>query len=129
MGSNEALDELDEVRSPRQRPAPKRGGDAKAVILELVTFRRMVAPLLIQVLFWVGLFCLLANSAWMVVAGVGSMVALRDGWGALLLALWGLGALFSLAVGTLLLRLWCELAIVLFRCHEALHVLATRKED
>jgi hypothetical protein len=125
--SNATVEPIEEVDQPDRDT--DRHTNGKNVAWELLTFRRMVAPIIIQVLFWVGLGGLVVNSSWMVVAGIGSVAALRNAWGLLLLVAWCLAAVVSFIVGTLLLRLYCELAIVLFRCQESLHFLASHQKQ
>ena len=80
---------------------------------DFLAFRKMVTPAIIQVIFWIGvLVC--------VIAGLGAIVggsALPSGFGG------GGGALSGfliLVFGPLLVRVYCELLIVLFRIYDSL---------
>ncbi len=68
---------------------------------EFFSFRQMVTPLIIQVLFWVGV-------AGSVVVG---LAALGDS---------PLGGLLIIVLGPLFVRIYCELLIVIFRIHDSL---------
>jgi hypothetical protein len=68
---------------------------------EFLSFRQMVTPVIIQVLFWLGV-------AGTVLAG---LVALGDSPGS---------GLALIILGPLIVRIYCELLIILFRMHESL---------
>lgn len=78
---------------------------------EFLRFRRMVTPVLIQLLFWLGV-------VGTVVFGVVSM--LNDD------VLMGLAVLL---LGPIAVRVYAELLIVLFRIHSALQRMATQLEQ
>jgi len=70
---------------------------------DFVTFRRMLAPVLVQVIFWGGvLLC--------IVSGIVT-IATRHEW---------LLGLETLIVGPIFFRLACELIILFFRMNETL---------
>jgi hypothetical protein len=69
---------------------------------ELLSFRKMITPILIQVLFWIGL----------VTVVIGGVVAILGG-----MALQGLGMII---VGPLVVRVYCELTVVVFKIYETL---------
>ena len=74
-----------------------------------LTFRKMIAPILIQILFWVWLTLNLIGSIyWMTVGG----------W----FVLFGF---LLLIFGSLAVRLWCEVLIVLFRMYESLREISS----
>ena len=80
---------------------------------DFLAFRKMVTPAIIQVIFWIGvLVC--------VIAGLGAMIggsALPAGMGG------GRGVLSGfliLVFGPILVRVYCELLIVLFRIYDSL---------
>jgi hypothetical protein len=68
---------------------------------DFFSFRQMVTPVIIQVLFWLGV-------AVSVVAG---LFALGES---------PLGGLLLIVLGPLVVRIYCELLIVLFRIHDSL---------
>ena len=77
---------------------------------DFLTFRRMVTPLIIQVLFWVG-------------AGASALFGLIT----IVTGLSGFGSGYAVLVGLLLLvggplvvRIYCELLILAFRMNETL---------
>ena len=70
--------------------------------MDFLVFRRMVVPVLVQVLFWIGVaLCI-----------IGALVLIAGG-GALL----GLVLLF---LGPFMGRIYCELVMVIFRINETL---------
>jgi hypothetical protein len=75
-------------------------------------FRSMVTPVIIQILFWVGVLICLIGGAIMVVYGASHV---QDGQGQYL---WQGVLLFVL--GPLGVRVYCEILIVFFRINETL---------
>jgi hypothetical protein len=69
---------------------------------EFFSFRRMITPVLIQVIFWLGV-------AISVIGGIGLIAGDRPGLG----ILW-------IVIGPLVVRVYCELLIVIFRIHDSL---------
>lgn len=97
-------DDMDRPRSIR-RPASAAGLN----FVDVITFRRMVAPFLIMVAFWIGLAAAILVSLFLMIMGV-----INNNLGA---AFFGFLSLFF---GPLLVRLWCEVTIVVFRINESL---------
>lgn len=80
-------------------------------VKELLGFRQMITPLIIQVLFWIGVVVC-------VIAGLSSIVggaASQYGGGGRVLA-----GVLTLLLGPLVVRVYCELLIVLFRVRDLL---------
>jgi len=71
---------------------------------EFLSFRKFVTPAVIQVIFWLGILGVIAGSIIQMTAG---------GWAILL-------GFISLVLGSLLVRVWCELIILLFRIYDSL---------
>lgn len=101
----------DEPESPRRaRPT----GQASAFV-EFLLFRRMIAPLVIQIIFWIGAVAMFLGG--LIVAGIsiiniGSQPAVAI-----------LGAVYGLAysvIGPIVLRVYCEVLIVFFRMYETM---------
>ncbi len=84
---------------------------------DFVTFRRMVTPIIIQILFWIGVVVVLIGG---IIAFFGGLISgIGDGdVGAIFGAL--LGAPLLTIVGLLLVRLYSELLIVIFRINDTL---------
>lgn len=88
---------------------PVHGAAEEGVVKDFLTFRRMISPVIIQVIFWVGLVVVLA-------VGVGLIVEGSQGshdeflWGGIAVCL----------VGPLVWRIYCEVTILFFRMHETL---------
>lgn len=77
---------------------------------EFLSFRRMITPLIIQGLFWVGTgFCALAG-----LVMIGGGLSASGGGSAVL------GGLVLLVAGPAVVRVYCELLILLFRMNETL---------
>ena len=66
---------------------------------DFLAFRRMVTPVLIQVIFWIGILGV-------VIYGFQTVG--------------GLESILIIVVGALLVRVWCELLILAFRINETL---------
>jgi hypothetical protein len=69
---------------------------------EYLTFRRLITPSLVQIVFWLGL-------VFIVIIGLGTMFT----W-----SFWQ--GLAILVLGPLVLRIYCEIVIVLFRINNTL---------
>lgn len=97
------------------RPAPS--GGRSNYWIDLLMFRRMIAPTIIIILFWLGVAGSLLVALLYGVFGLMMMTA-RDG------ALPGLGlivvAFLSVPINILIVRLYCELLIVIFRINDSL---------
>ena len=78
---------------------------------DFLSFRKMITPIIIQVLFWVG-------AAGMVIASLVTMVSSLSRYGS------GIGGFFGgllmLVIGPVMVRVYCELLILLFRMNETL---------
>lgn len=69
---------------------------------DYLTFRKMITPVLIRGIFWLGMIMVLVQAI-----GVGRVTNPLFG-------------LFALVLGSLAWRVTCELALILFRIYEAL---------
>lgn len=85
---------------------------------DFLTFRRMISPVIIQVIFWVGLLVFLAVGVGLIVEGAKRS---RDE------LLW-LGIAVCL-VGPLVWRIYCEVTILFFRMNETLTDIRNRLEQ
>jgi len=72
---------------------------------EYLTFRKMITPMVIQVVFWLG-------AIGFIIGGIGTMFAGQAGG--------FLKGLVVLVLGTLMWRIWCELVIVFFSMNDSL---------
>jgi hypothetical protein len=72
---------------------------------DFLAFRRMVTPLIIQILFWVGILACIIFGLLILVKSRGGIVAIIDG--AVLVLL-----------GPIVVRVICEMIITLFRIEE-----------
>jgi hypothetical protein len=99
----------DDIDDELRRPIRKPGGGSGFV--DILMFRRMVAPYLIIILFWVMLVGVILGS-------LGSIgVGLTQGGRGIPFVLIGV---VYLVIGPLAVRLWCEVMIVIFRINETL---------
>jgi hypothetical protein len=71
---------------------------------EFLSFRKFVTPAVIQIVFWL---LILANLVWSIIIMTGG------GWNILI----GFIAIF---LGSLMIRVYCELIILLFRIYDSL---------
>jgi hypothetical protein len=83
----------------------------EAIMEDFLQFRKMITPIIIQILFWVGV----------AVAVIGALVVMAmsfssSGGGAIQF----LGGLVMLVVGPVIVRVYCELLILFFRMNETL---------
>jgi len=78
---------------------------------DFLRFKKMLTPVFIEIIFWiasvVGMFGGLAT----VIRGLG----MRYGGGGVVL-----GGLVMMIVAPLVVRIWCELMLVIFKIHESL---------
>lgn len=79
---------------------------------DFLTFRTMVTPVIIQVLFWIGVAFSIIGGLIMIVAGLAD---LNRGGPALMLV----GMMYIVA-GPVVVRVYCELLILFFRMNETL---------
>lgn len=78
---------------------------------DFLAFRKMITPLIIQIIFWIGVaVCVLVGLA-SIIAGVGN----HYGGGSQVL-----GGVLVLILGPLAVRVNCELLIIIFRIHDRL---------
>lgn len=78
---------------------------------DFLTFRKMITPMIIQVLFWIGAVVSVIAGIIMIIGGASSPY----GGGAAVLT-----GLLLLVLGPLAVRIYCELLIILFRMNETL---------
>jgi len=78
---------------------------------EYLTFRRMITPVIIQILFWIGVVLCVIGGIIGIVQGAGAE------YGGGRLVLFGLLTLF---LGPVFVRVYCELIIIFFRIHDTL---------
>jgi hypothetical protein len=77
---------------------------------EFLSFRKMITPIFIQVVFWIGV-------ALCVIIGISQIVMGANSYGGGAVVLMGL---ITLVIGPLFVRIYCELLILLFRIHDEL---------
>jgi uncharacterized membrane protein len=83
---------------------------------DYLSFRKFVTPAIIQVIFWVGIACIVVVSLMMM---VGASLSPYGGGGMILMGL------LYLVFGSFFWRVWCELMLIVFRIYDELHLLRT----
>jgi len=74
---------------------------------DFLAFRRMITPLIIQIIFWIGA----------VIVFVGGIAAVATADGGAGQIVWGI---ILMILGPLWVRIWCEVIILFFRMNETL---------
>jgi len=76
---------------------------------EFLTFRKMITPVVIQVLFWIGVALVVIAGIVMIVIGIyqGALVPM-------------FGGLLYILLGPIFVRVYCEVIMVFFRMLDAL---------
>ena len=101
-----------DYRSPQPSGPPSERGK---YLVDLLFFRRLIAPTMIQILFWIGVGSALLSGLITMLMG---LITLFRGEPVGLLMI--LGGLVYIPIGVLLVRLWCEVMILFFRMNETL---------
>ncbi len=110
-------EEEDEDESP---PAmtPESYGPPRNPLVDVLLFRMMITPIIIQFLFWLGVIACVIGGGITLVVAIGLMVSGNsDVTAAFIQALLGLGLI---VLGPLAIRLVCELNILFFRIYDTL---------
>jgi len=81
---------------------------------DFLAFRRMITPLVIQIIFWLGLIgCVLG--------GIGSIImSVVSGGGGSNIIIGILMGLGMMVIGPVVVRIYCEVLILFFRMNETL---------
>lgn len=77
---------------------------------DFLAFRRMITPIIIQIVFWIGIIGMLVLGIWAIVDGVSSE---SDTGGVI-------GGVLILIFGPIIWRVFCEILILTFRIIETL---------
>ncbi len=80
--------------------------------MEFLTFRKFIAPVVIQVIFWLGV-------VGVVIVGVLAIVQGGRGYGGQAI----LGGILMIVFGPIIVRLYCEIIILWFRIYETLNAI------
>jgi len=78
---------------------------------DYLTFRKMITPIIIQILFWIGAVGSVLWALFIIFSGV----TISYGGGRLVLA-----GLIMLFLGPIIVRIFCELLVSIFRINETL---------
>lgn len=85
-----------------------------------LSFDKMITPIFIKIAFWLGVIGSLIGGVGMMISGL-----LSDQFGFFQI----LGGLFILLVGPLIVRIYCELLIILFKMHQSIHEIKVSLSD
>lgn len=87
---------------------------------DFLKFKRMVTPVIIQILFWIGVVLCVLGGVGMMIGGV---VTHQHGGSAVL------AGLLLLVLGPLMVRVYCEILIVLFTINDTLTDIKNKMRD
>jgi hypothetical protein len=92
----------------------------RATLMEYLVFRKMITPLIIQIIFWLGIAAV----------GIGCLVMLIGGLvsGGLAIVAGLFGSLIAFVLGAVTVRVYCELLIVAFRILDTLGEIKSQLE-
>ena len=96
-------------RSNPVRPVHKHADGFEGTLMDYLTFRRMITPIIIQIIFWIGAVLSSLSGIGLMIAGL-KMKEVGDMF---------LG-FFVMILGAVLVRIYCELLIIFFRMNETL---------
>jgi hypothetical protein len=102
---------VDDPEDDNRRPA-RRAAQSGGPFWDFLTFRLMITPIIIQIVFWGGVI-LCVGQALMLIRLSLDLPNGRDTWGVAL-------GVAMLIFGPLVLRILCELDIILFKIHDEL---------
>lgn len=105
-GRDDRDDDDDDDRGGRSRSSSSSGGSSAFV--DFLLFRRMIAPFLIMLQFWLGILGI----------GIGGLIAAV--FMLQLSAMTAIGVLLSIPFAMLFWRVYCEILIIFFRMNETL---------
>ena len=80
---------------------------------DFLKFRKMLTPIIIQILFWIGVAVCVIGGIIEIVSGIN---APYGGGGSVVFM-----GILLLLLGPILVRVWCELMLVLFSIHDAVN--------
>ncbi len=83
---------------------------------EFLAFRKMITPIIIQVIFWLGVALCIIVGLIEIIMGASAYA----GGGAMIF-----GGLLTMLIGPLFVRIYCELLILLFRIYDELVAMRT----
>jgi len=102
---------------PQPSPLPMPGGPQGPTLGDYLAFRRMITPAIIVVIFWIGVaICVVAG-----LAALFSSLAYRSVLGVLM-------ALMYLVVGPIMVRVYAELLILLFKIFDTLQEIRDQRK-
>ena len=111
-GARVRVEKEEEVEEDAPRPRGKRASGGSSSIGDAIMFRRMVAPWVIMVIFWV------ATIGAVLYGGFTIYTSLTSRGGVNIFG--AVGGLISIPLSILMIRLYCEIMIVVFRMNETL---------
>lgn len=108
---NEIVIVEDSFPSPRNKARPAAASRHKTdeSFAEFLAFRRMITPVIIQILFWIGAVLASLSGIFMMIGGIRMDDLSTTFFG-----------FFIMLLGPIFVRIYCELLIVIFRMNETL---------
>ncbi len=88
-------------------------------MLDFLTFRRMITPIIIQVLFWIGVVVVIGAGCITIAGGLAAFGS-TSGSNQQTAAGAAVGGVLLILFGPLVLRIYAEVLMVLFRINETL---------
>jgi hypothetical protein len=83
---------------------------------DFLAFRRMITPIIIQIIFWIGVIGVFISGIVTIATAKDTGYYGGDHWEAGQIA----GGIFLMILGPLAVRIWCEILILFFRMNETL---------
>ena len=80
---------------------------------DFLRFKKMMTPIIIQILFWIGVAVCVIAGIIQIVSGINTPYG---GGGSVVFM-----GILLLLLGPILVRVWCELMLVLFSIHDAVN--------
>lgn len=85
-----------------------------------LSFDKMITPIFIKIAFWIGIIGSLVGGVGTIISGV-----LSDQFGFIQI----LGGLLVMMIGPLVVRIYCELLIILFKMHQSINEIKIALSD
>lgn len=93
-------------------------------MMDFLAFRKMITPIVIQILFWLGVIGCIIGGVVSILGG-GFTLIKGGGFASAVPVVMGLVWIF---IGPILVRIYCEVLIILFRINDNLNVIKHNTE-
>lgn len=95
---------------------------------EFLTFRKMITPIVVQIIFWIGIVVSVIGGISLIGSGAAGYGAYGM-YGEIIATTRVLSGLLLLFLGPLVIRIYCELLILFFRMNETLTEIRNNTEQ